>query len=269
MRFHSGDADLDYEILGSGAPIVLLHPFPAHRGIWLPVAERLSTRYRCILPDLRGHGHSQTGSGAATMQKHADDIEGLCRACDVERAVFAGSSIGGYILFEFWRRYRYRVSALVLCGTRAQADSAEGRAARLASIDDVRKRGPGTFLDTQAERLLGATTRRNRPDVAAAARAMMSSMTVEGIAAVQQGMAERADSLETLARIDAPTLIIAGEEDAVIPAADAQLMARQIPRSQLHMIPQAGHYLVFEKPVEAARLMGQFLDGAKLSVNSE
>src|SRR5437868_2403230 len=137
MHFRSSDANIHYETLGSGPPLILLHPFPAHHGIWMPAAQFLSSHYRCILPDLRGHGHSEIGSGAATMQKHAADIDRLCREEKIDRAIFAGSSIGGYILFEFWRRFRQRVQALILCGTRAQADSPETRAARLASIDDV------------------------------------------------------------------------------------------------------------------------------------
>jgi 3-oxoadipate enol-lactonase len=260
MRFRSGDAEISYQVLGDGPPLILLHPFPAHHGIWLPVAEQLSSRYRCILPDLRGHGASQPGEGPAAMQKHAEDIDRLCRACDVERAVFAGSSIGGYILFEFWRRYRRRVRALILCGTRAQADSPESRAARLKTIDDVRNSGPAAFLDAQAERLVGGTTRRNHPDRAAAARAMMNTMTVQGITAIQQGMAERPDSVPTLATIDVPALILAGEEDPVSSPADAEMMARSIRGSRMVVLAQAGHYLVFEKPAEVANLMRQFLD---------
>src|SRR5690349_24959760 len=117
-RIRSGDAQISCTILGSGPAVVLLHPFPAHRGIWLPVAEQLATRYRCILPDLRGHGASETGEGPATMEKHAADIRRVCDDAGVGRAVFVGNSIGGYALFEFWRSFRERVSALVLCDTR-------------------------------------------------------------------------------------------------------------------------------------------------------
>src|SRR5947209_6260318 len=118
MRIRSDDAELEYHALGKGPTVVLLHPFPAHHGIWLPVAERLSARYRCILPDLRGHGRSEPGVGAATMERHAADVERICREENIGRAVFAGSSIGGYILFEYWRRHRERLAGLVLANTR-------------------------------------------------------------------------------------------------------------------------------------------------------
>src|ERR671925_2020149 len=96
-QIKSGDAEIVYEVLGRGAPVVLLHPFPAHHEFWRPVAEHLATRHRVILPDLRAHGDSEAGEGPATMEKHAADVVRVCDAAGAGRAVFAGVSIGGYI----------------------------------------------------------------------------------------------------------------------------------------------------------------------------
>lgn len=259
-RVRSADAEISYDVLGSGPDLVLLHPFPAHRGIWRPVAEHLATHYRVVLPDLRGHGESTPGEGAATMAKHAADVARVCDDAGVGRAIFGGESIGGYILFEFWRRFGERVAALILCNTRAGADSAEARAARLRSADDVLQHGVESFIDANLPRLLGESTRSNRPDLVAAARAMMMQMTPAGIAAVQRGMAERPDSTATLATIRVPTLIIGGDEDQATPVAEAELMHSAIAGSSLRVIPRAGHYAVFEKQDDAARLLRQFLD---------
>ena len=260
MPLLHSDIDIWYEVVGSGPDVVLLHPFPAHHGIWGPVAERLAGHYRLILPDLRGHGSSGVGAGPATMARHAADLVRLCDELGVRKAVFAGESIGGYILFEFWRRHRERVRALALCNTRAQADTPEGRAARLKAAAEVEKTGPEPFLDSMIPRLLGETTRRNRPDVEQAAREMMRKSSAPGIAAVQRGMAERPDSVPTLALIDAPTLILAGEEDILIPQADSELMQRGIAGSRLRVVPKAGHYAVFEQPEAAGALLREFLD---------
>ena len=122
LRSH--DAEIFYEIRGSGPPVVLLHPFPCDHEFWNPVATALEARYRLILPDLRGHGASEIGEGPALMSKHAFDIACLLDAAGVRRAVFIGCSIGGYILFEFWRRFRARVTALALLDAKAQAEIA-------------------------------------------------------------------------------------------------------------------------------------------------
>ena len=130
-RLRSDDAELFFEIRGNGPPVVLLHPFPSNHEFWHPMAAALDSRYRLILPDLRGHGDSEIGDGPALMQKHALDLARLLDAAGVGKAAFVGCSIGGYILFEFWRRFRARVTSLALCDSRPQADTAEARANRL------------------------------------------------------------------------------------------------------------------------------------------
>ena len=112
----SDDADIVYESWGQGPPGLLLHPFPVHRGFWKPAAQALS-KYRIILPDLRGHGASGIGDGAATMAKHATDIARVLDHAGVGRVPMVGVSIGGYSIFECLRRYAERISALVLCNT--------------------------------------------------------------------------------------------------------------------------------------------------------
>ena len=264
MQIRSDDIQLYYDVAGTGFPIVLLHPFPVHHEFWAPVAPKLSTRYLLLLPDLRAHGRSEVGRGTATMSKHADDLLRLLQAQQIPRAVFVGVSIGGYILFEFWRKYSERVAALVLSNTRAEPDTEQGRANRLKSIEDARLRGTAPFVDAQSQNLIGESTRRNRPDIVATARRLMQRLTVDGLAAVQQGMAERPDSLPTLRGIDIPTLVIAGEEDTLSPLATVQGMQRHIPGAKLAMIPKAGHYAALENSEEFARVLRQFLDSLQL-----
>src|SRR6202045_4994286 len=122
QRIKSGDAEIGYRVVGEGPPVILLHPFPANHEFWLPVANALATRYRVILPDLRGHGNSGLGEGPATMEKHAADIARVMDDAEVGRVPLVGVSIGGYALFEFWRRHRGRVAALGLWNTKASAD---------------------------------------------------------------------------------------------------------------------------------------------------
>ena len=263
MRVHSSDTEILYQVMGQGPDVVLLHPFPANHGVWAPVAERLALSYRLILPDLRGHGESGVGEGRATMEKHAADVARVLDDVGIRKAIFAGESIGGYILFEFWRRNRERVSALVLCNTKAGADNEEARANRLRSAEQVEKSGVEAFIESMIPKLLGETTRRGRPDLVEAARAMMGKMTPEGVAAVQRGMAARPDSVATLATIDVPVLIITGEEDMLTGIAEAEAMQRHVRGSQMKVLPRAGHYAVFEQHEETVTLMRHFLDAQR------
>jgi len=257
--YRSGDAQLAFEITGSGPDVVLLHPFPLHHHFWDDVLEQLATRYRVFLPDLRAHGDSEPGDGPVTMQKLADDLDRLCREFEVTKAIFVGVSISGYALFEFWRRYRERIRGLVLANTRAGGETPEGKAGRLQVADRVLREGTLGFVDELIAKLVSPTTRANRPDIVDAARAMAMKMSPADVAAVQRGMAERPDSIATLPTINVPTLVIAGEDDSV-PLAELQLMQQHIVGSELKVIANAGHYAAMERPGEFGRLLRTFCD---------
>ena len=261
QRIKSGDAEIVYQILGDGPSVVLLHPFPANHEFWLPVAQSLSTRYRLIMPDLRGHGDSDIGEGPATMAKHAADIARVMDDADVGRAPMVGVSIGGYALFEFWRQQRGRVAALGLCNTKAPADSPEARAGRLQAAAEVMERGTEPFFQSMIPRLLGKTTREARPDLVEGALQMMREMSPADVAAVQRGMAERPDSVDTLKTINVPTLLVTGDEDILTGVNEAELMHRHVAGSELRVFPKAGHYSPWEQPEAVGRLLRQFLDG--------
>ena len=258
-RLRSDDAEIVYWVLGDGPAVVLLHPFPANHEFWMPVGEELSSRYRLILPDLRGHGESEVGEGPATMAKHTADLIRVMNDANLSRAPLIGVSIGGYILFEFWRRHRERVAALGLCNTKAPADNPEGRAGRLEAANDVLERGTEPFLQSMVSRVLAKTTQETRPDLVQGALRMMRQMSPEDIAQVQRGMAERPDSMDTLKTINVPTLLVTGDEDILTGINEAELMRQHIAGSQLQVIPKAGHYLPWEQPAEAVKLLRQFL----------
>ena len=259
-RVRSDDAEIVYWILGDGPAVVLLHPFPAHHEFWLPVAEALASRYRLILPDLRGHGESGAGEGPVTMAKHAGDVARVMDDARIGRAPLIGVSIGGYLLFEFWRTHRGRVAALGLCNTKAPADNAEARAGRLRAADDVLERGIEPFLQSMVPRLFGKTTIETRPDLIDGALHMMRQMSPDDIAQVQRGMAERPDSIDTLKTINVPTLLVTGDEDMMTGINEAEFMRQHIAGSQLRVIPKAGHYSPWEQPEEATKVLRQFLD---------
>lgn len=194
------------------------------------------------------------------MQKHARDVARVLDAVDIGKAAFVGCSIGGYILFEFWRHFRSRVTSLVLCDTRPQADSAEVRTNRLKAAAAVLEQGTEPFIESMIPKLMGRTTIATRPDLVDGALAMMRKMSAEDISQVQRGMAERPDSVADLKTINVPTLIVIGEEDVLSTVADGELLRQNIVGSQLKVIPKAGHYAPWEQPGAAGTLLRQFLD---------
>jgi pimeloyl-ACP methyl ester carboxylesterase len=194
------------------------------------------------------------------MEKHAEDLVRVLDDAEVGRAVFVGVSIGGYVLFEFLRRYRNRVSALVLCNTKPQADTPEARAVRLQAAADVLERGTEPFFESMLPNLIGPNTHTSRPDLVLGALRMMRKMSTEDVSMVQRGMADRSDSVSSLAAIKVPTLILTGDEDTMTGVAEAEVMRKNISGSVLKIIAKAGHFSPWEQPVEVGKLLRQFLD---------
>src|SRR4051812_18843041 len=112
-----GDLEMHVVDRGEGGiPLLLVHGFPLDHTIWQPQINECAVRGRVIAPDLRGFGGSGVTTGTVTMERHADDLAGLLDALEVrEPIVFCGLSMGGYVAWQFWRKYPERVRGLVLC----------------------------------------------------------------------------------------------------------------------------------------------------------
>src|SRR6476659_8250152 len=122
--------DIAYRDAGAGQPILFIHAFPLHSALWERQIAAFSPHHRVIAPDLRGLGATARGSGAASLDQHADDMAALLGHMGIEKATVVGLSMGGYISFALWRRHRARVAALILADTRAGANTEEGKQGR-------------------------------------------------------------------------------------------------------------------------------------------
>ncbi len=145
MKANINGVELAYTDQGKGTPIVFVHGFPLNRSMWEPQVRSLSGQFRVITVDLRGHGESDAPLWLYTMDQFADDVKGLLDHLSIQQAVLAGFSMGGYVVFAFYRKYAARVKGLVLADTRPQPDSAEGRAGRFKTAQTAHKDGAGAI----------------------------------------------------------------------------------------------------------------------------
>jgi 3-oxoadipate enol-lactonase len=233
---------------GTGLPIVLLHAFPLNRTMWREQELALSSQFRVITIDLRGHGESDAPLWRYTLDQAADDVIGLLDHLSIQRATFVGLSMGGYILFALYRKYTHRVKALVLADTRAQADTSEGKEGRFQMAQTAYKNGPSAIADIMIPKLLSPATVQSNLELVRRVRRMIEDNQISGIAGDLMAMAERSDSVPLLKQITCPTQIIVGEQDLPTPLADAKLMADQILGARLAVIPAAAHLSNMEQP---------------------
>ena len=244
-----GDVSLQVADRGTGPPVLLVHGFPLDHTMWSAQIDALAARYRVIAPDLRGFGRSGVTPGVVTMQQHADDLARLLDELDAGgRLVFCGLSMGGYIGWQFWRKHGDRLAGLILCDTRAAADTPEAAAVRLKMADMVVADGVSEVVRTMLPRLLAPDGFANSPEVVERIRRMITGTAPEGIAAAQRGMAARPDATPWLAEIDLPALLVVGAQDELTPPAEMQSVAAAIQGARLVVVDGAGHMSPMEKP---------------------
>lgn len=238
-----------YQDKGEGTPILFIHGFPLNHQMWRPQIDELSSLARVIAPDLRGYGDSQSTPGAYTMESLADDCANLLDAIGITSPVIvAGLSMGGYISLAFYRKYRERVASLVLASTRAGADSDQARESRDRMAELANRAGPGAIAEAMLPKLMAPQNYHRRPGLVRDLKSIMESSSTDGVVGALQGMKTRPDSTPLLPQIQVPTLVIHGEDDQIIPPAEAALMADSIPGSRLHIVPDAGHMPTLEQP---------------------
>ena len=248
--------ELHCTVRGDGPPVLFIHGFPLDGTLWHPTAERLAGLHRSIMPDLRGHGRSSVAE-SMTIARYADDLVQVLDALAVrEPVVVVGLSMGGIIAFDLFRRHRARLRALGIVDARANEEPPEGVARRHALADLVLREGSRAA----AEAMIGPLF---APGVAADLRRTwydrMAATPPAGVAAAARALAAREDSRPTLPRIDCPTLVVAGEQDAITPVDLMREIHAQIGGSRFALIPGAGHLPPVEQPDRFARVLLEFL----------
>jgi pimeloyl-ACP methyl ester carboxylesterase len=255
-----GEIRLNVIEQGRGAPLLLAHGYPLDHSMWRGQLDGLLDSCRVIAPDLRGFGASDGAAGAVTMEQMADDLAALLDALAIqERVVFCSLSMGGYVAWQFALRHRARLARLILCDTKAVADSAEAAAGRRKTADKVLAEGSAVAADALLPKLFALATYQEQPQIVEATRQVILKTKPAGIAAALRGMAERPDVTSRLQEIDVPALLICGQHDGISPPAEMRGIAGQMPNARFVEISAAGHMSPLEQPEAVNRAIREFL----------
>jgi len=217
--------------------------------------------WRSIAPDLRGFGRSAAprDEGHSTISAHTDDLVRVLDYRGIDRVVVAGLSMGGYVVFELWRRHSDRCRALILCNTRPEADTEEGKQQRDRVIEAIKQRGSEALVDMMLSKVLSPETLARLDTVVSEARLMIAGAPPEGMIAAATAMRDRHDSSALLGSITAPTLVVAGSEDALISVDSQRRLAERIPGARIEIVSRAGHLAPLEQPDAFNRIVRRFL----------
>jgi pimeloyl-ACP methyl ester carboxylesterase len=254
---------LSYQLTGTGQTIVFLHPFPMDHRLWESQIEHFAPHNQVLTPDLRGFGNSE-GFGAQMpfIEQMADDLNALLDVLKItERIVLCGLSIGGYVALRFAQKYFSRLRGLVICDSRAQADTDETKAGRDRMIAFAKEHTSGEIVGKVLSGLLGKTSLRTRPELIERVKEIGSSQSQQAILDALAALRDRPDATAWLKKITIPTLLIFGEEDALAPSHVIETLLAGLPQSTLVKLPKAGHFSALEQPEMFNSALEEYLNG--------
>lgn len=247
---------------GHGSPVVLLHAFPLHAGMWQPQLETVPHGWTLIAPDLRGFGQSR-GPAARSVDDHAADVLALLRHLNIEQAVIGGLSMGGYITMALTRTAPQRCRAVLFADTRAEADTPEIRANREKSQAAAREQGTIGVWSSMEPKAVGPDARANNPEVVARLREIALSNEPQAVIDCLEALKTRPDSRPGLRDVTAPAIVIVGEDDDLTPPAVNEAIQRELRDARLVLIPRAGHMSNMEQPEAFNHALWTFVTGLR------
>jgi len=259
----AGAVSIAYELRGAGPPLLMINGFRRSRVVWLEgVLQRLAEHFQLILMDNRGTGRSDKPEDGYSIEAFADDCAALIAGLGLPSAHVFGVSMGGMIAQRLATRHPDSVHGLALgcthCG-RGGSIPPEKR------IGDLLRLVPNDSMDArevsrrQEEAYYMPGFRESQRAVIEGLYDLVSQNPTPPHAV--RGHLKAIDAFDgcaDLARITAPTLVITGEGDALIPAQNSHLIASRIPGAQLVLLPDAAHFFWIEKPRETAQALIRF-----------
>jgi len=246
----------------SGKPIVLIHGFPLANEVWNAQAQALSRAHRAIRIDLRGMGASSVPAGPYLMETLAADVAAVLDALSIERAWFAGHSLGGYVTLAFARMFSERVAGLALVCSRLAADTPATAAARYELAERTESAASmQPVIEAFEPRLFAPETLASRREIVEFTWAIARKNDPFGAAAMLRGMAVRDDAGDIAPDLAVPVVVVAGAMDAGVPVEEARAVTAAFPQGRLVLCDRSGHMPMLEEPGRVTEALEGLLNG--------
>lgn len=244
-----------------GPPLVFINSLGTDWRIWDSMMAYFETTYRVIRYDKRGHGLSDCPPAPYSIRDHAQDLLGLLDVLSMHSttvestAVLIGISVGGMIAQDVAAAWPDRVQKLVLCDTAAKIGTAEMWHGR---IQTLRAEGMEALADAILSRWFAPGFQNQNPAAYQGYRHMLTRMPVTGYTGTCEAIRD-ADLTAATRTIQAPTLVLCGNEDSATPPELVQRLAALLPNARYAEIPNAGHLPCVEQPDVTAVHIQAFL----------
>lgn len=256
-----GDMSLFYEDKGVGQTVVLLHGFCGSHAYWKYVTDDLSEYYRVIAIDLRGHGKSAVPEDSYTIADMANDLKLLLDKLEVEHASIIGHSLGGYIALSFAEQYKEYVEGLGLIHSTAYPDSEKAKQGRLKAIESIQSQGMEGFIDRLSEKLFAPQNLEPFKGEVEFIKTIGYATKIQGAVGALEAMKNREDKIQFLKEYNKPLLLVAGQEDQIIPI--EKTFAIEGEHVSQILLEKSGHMGMLEEPQAIIEALNTFLEDIK------
>jgi 3-oxoadipate enol-lactonase len=250
-------ARIFYEETGAGPAVIFAHGLGGNHVSWWQQIPVFADRYRCVAFAHRGFAPSTEDAGGPGAKAFAADLEALLDHLGIQEAIFVAQSMGGWTCLEFALRHPERARALMLCDTTGTLLHPDFPA---IWASQPRGREQAVF-ERGIHPAAGERMAREQPVVHHLYWQINNLASALDKDALRRQLGElRATPPEALAALTMPVLCIAGEEDIVIPPETVRILADTVPNGRFVSVPQAGHSVYFERPLEFNRILARFLE---------
>jgi len=246
--------NIAYDRKGSGQPLILIHGYPLDHTTWNGVAASLSEEFDLIIPDLRGFGESDVMEADDSIIDYASDMAGLLNHLKIKKATLVGHSMGGYVALAFAREYPDRISGLGMVSTQIMADTKEKKEARIANAKQVLEEGVHSVVESMTPKLS------KEAKIQDFVRNLITVQRPLGVYSALMVMAERPDSTELFKTFKYPTVIVHGDDDALIPVERGREMKAALPSAHYVELAGLGHMAMMENPKAVADALRFFVN---------
>jgi len=243
-----------------GIPVIFIHGFPFDASMWDIQAAAIPSGFRPIVYDIRGHGQSEVGTIPYSIEFFVDDLFALIEKLELQQPVLCGLSMGGYIAMRAFEKWPGLFKALILCDTRAEADSNVAKINRANAIKSIRNGEIKKYAEDSVNNLFWSENIRNKIPEVEQIKGLIEKISHDALCATLMALAARTDATEMLADINIPTLIIVGEHDKITPPIAAEFLHENINGSELVIIKRAGHLSNLENPEDFNKALLLFLE---------
>jgi pimeloyl-ACP methyl ester carboxylesterase len=267
VKLEAGKIEVNYELSGKGASLVLIHGFTDNLSMWYNQVPVLSERFKVLTYDVRGHGKTKTPEGGFSMALFADDLHSLLVALDIEQACMLGYSMGGRIALQFALAHPEMTTGLIFANSGVMGSDVQPTEEQIAALAERREQMVAMFetgrieviADGMAERSFSPGFRDKDPVVFQKYKDVKLQNDPGHYLAIMQAMVEAVTNPPDLRRLECPALILAGDRDGFMTLDEAKSMQRAIGDATVTVLP-TGHAAAIEAPQAFNQAVIDFMD---------